>query len=60
MLSAKIEGHIIEQNNPPLRKAKIATVPVVYRPSIIAITPKSPKVFKVNAGLSFPMKKPAI
>ena len=55
-----MEGHIIEQNKPPLKKAKIATVPLVYNPTNIAITPKRPNVFNVNAGLSFPIKNPAI
>ena len=60
ILNAKIEGHIIEQNKPPLKKAKIAIVPLVNKPTNIAITPNKPKVFNVRAGLSFPIKNPAI
>ena len=55
-----MDGHIIEQNKPPLRKAKIATVPLVNNPTSIAITPNNPNVFNVSAGLSFPIKNPAI
>ena len=60
MLNAKIDGHIIEQNKPPLKKAKIATLPVVNKPTSIAITPNKPNVFNVRAGLSLPIKNPAI
>ena len=60
ILSANIEGHIMEQNNPPLKNANIATVPVVNNPSNIANTPRRPNVFSVRAGLSLPIKNPPI
>ena len=59
-LKANIEGHIMEQNKPPLRNANIATSPVVTNPIIIAVTPKIPNIFRVGAGRSLPIKKPAI
>ena len=60
MLKEKIQGHIIEQNKPPLKNAKIAIVPLVNKPISIAITPNKPNVFSVSAGLSFPIKNPTI
>jgi hypothetical protein len=48
----KIQGHIMEQNKPPLRNAYIATVPVVSVPITIAAMPNKEKINSVRAGLS--------
>ena len=53
---AKIQGHIIEQNNPPLINANNATYPLENKPTSIAIAPSTPNIFKVSEGLSFPKK----
>ena len=50
MLNENIEGHIIEQNKPPLKKEKIAILPVVNSPKVIAAAPNKPKIFNVNDG----------
>lgn len=60
ILKAKMEGHIIEQHKPPLKKANSAILPEVNNPINIAITPKKPNIFKVNAGRSLPAKNPII
>ena len=60
ILKAKIEGHIIEQKRPPLKKANKAILPVVNNPTSIATIPKSPKILSVKAGLSLPAKNPTI
>ena len=60
ILKAKIQGHIIEQNSPPLIKANKATYPLENKPINIAIVPSTPNIFRVEVGLSFPKKKPAI
>ena len=60
ILRAKIEGHIIEQNNPPLKNANNAKLPDENNPTITDKTPKSPKILRVNAGFSLPIKKPPI
>ena len=59
-LRAKIDGHIIEQKRPPLRKAYTAISPVVNKPTSMAISPSKPKIFNVESGLSFPRKNPRI
>ena len=46
----KIEGHIIEQHNPPLMNAKVATVPVVHKPVSMNNTPNTPNTAKVRVG----------
>ena len=51
----QIEGHIIEQQRPPLKKANNAILPVVNNPISIASI-LNPKILSVKAGLSFPAK----
>ena len=53
MLSEKIQGHIIEQNNPPVRKANKAICPDPNIPTNIAITPKKLKIPIILRALSF-------
>ena len=60
ILKAKIQGHIIEQNNPPLINANNAIYPLENNPINIAMTPNTPNIFRVEVGLSFPKKNPAI
>ena len=48
----KMQGHIIEQKRPVLRKAKTAVVPVVVNPMIVAIAPRVPKKARVKTGRS--------
>src|ERR1700761_7504491 len=55
--SEKIDGHIIEQHRPPLMKLKVATEPVVHKPTSIKITPSIPSTDKVRVGFCLPMKK---
>ena len=45
MLKVKIQGHIIEQHNPPLKKENNAILPDEKKPKIIAIVPKTLKIF---------------
>ena len=58
--SEKIQGHIIEHTNPPLKNAYKDTLPVVSKPISIAKIPKAPNIIKVFAGFSCPAKKPPI
>ena len=55
-----MQGHIIEQNNPPLINANNATYPLENNPVNIAVIPSTPNIFKVDVGLSYPSKNPAI
>jgi len=50
----KMDGHMIEQNKPPLRKAYKETRPSVSKPVSMAMTPRMPKVINVFAGFSCP------
>lgn len=47
ILKVKIHGHMIEQNSPPDKNAKRATLPEANKPMSIAITPNRLKIFKV-------------
>src|SRR6266542_5181544 len=58
--SAKIQGHIIEQNRPPLKNAYVDTIPVVNKPTTIAIIPKAANTNNMVAGFSCEIKNPAI
>jgi len=57
---AKIAGHIIEQNNPPLKNAYIETIPVVNKPISIAIIPSVAKSKSVFAGFCSEIKNAII
>ena len=60
ILKSKMQGHIIEQNKPPLIKAYNATYPLLNNPINIDKIPKQPKILRVMEALSFAKKKPAI
>ena len=60
ILKSKIQGHIIEQNNPPLINENNATYPLENNPVNIAIIPNNPNILRVDVGLSFAKKNPAI
>ncbi len=47
----KMACHMIEQNNPPLKKEYIATFPTVNNPISIAVRPRRLKIKRVLAGL---------
>ena len=55
-----MDGHIIEQNRPPLKKANNAKRPELNKPIRTDAIPKKPNIFRVNAGFSFPKKNPPI
>ena len=60
ILSAKIHGHMIEQNNPPDNKANKANCPEAKTPMTMPTIPRILNIFKVTIGLSFAKKKPPI
>ena len=43
----KIQGHIIEQNNPVLKKEYTANRPLVFKPIIVEATPNVEKTARV-------------
>ena len=60
ILNANIDGHIIEQNSPPLKNANNAIWPLENNPISTEITPSRPNILSVKAGFSLPRKKPPI
>ena len=52
MAKAKIQGHITEQNKPPLIKEYSAKLPVLTKPIIIMAQAVKLNIIKVRAGLS--------
>ena len=52
--SEKIQGHMMEQNNPTLHKAYTETIPTVVNPITVAINPNKLNIIKVRAGLFLP------
>ena len=60
ILSAKIHGHMIEQNSPPESRANSANCPDAKTPINMPVMPRRLKIFKVAIGLSFAKKKPPI
>ena len=53
ILNEKIQGHIIEQNKPPVKNANNAILPEANTPINIAITPNRLNIFIVVIALSF-------
>ena|ERR1017187_6359809 len=60
MARVKMQGHITEQNSPPLINENRASVPLVNRPSIIILADTQLKRVNVKAGLSLPIKNMTI
>src|SRR4051812_19734488 len=56
----KMQGHITEQNNPPLIKEYKAILPEVNNPISIIKAAMLPNNIMVKAGFSLARKKPAI
>lgn len=48
--NVKIQGHMTEQNKPPLKKQNSATVPEVNKPRVIINTAQSARTVSVLAG----------
>src|SRR6266702_83181 len=46
----KIEGHMIEQQRPPLMKANVEKWPTVSKPTTIARIPNKPNITRVLTG----------
>jgi hypothetical protein len=55
-----MQGHITEQNRPPLINAYVAMIPVLRIPTSIAAAASTAKINKVFTGFSFPYNVPAI
>src|ERR1700759_3229172 len=47
---ANIEGHMMEQQRPPLMNENVATLPVVNKPISMKITPNIPNTDTVRVG----------
>lgn len=60
MLSVNMQGHIIEQNNPPDNNAYRANSPEANTPIPIPRIPNKLNIFKVLVGLSLARKNPQI
>ena len=56
MLRENIQGHIIEQNSPPDRKAYTPTMPVFNRPIIMARIARKLNIIRLLTGLSCEIK----
>ena len=52
MLRENIQGHIIEQNSPPDKKAYVPTIPVFNRPIIMARIASKLNIIRLFTGLS--------
>lgn len=55
----KMQGHMIEQNKPPLKNEYTLIWPMVIKPINIATVPRIPKIIRVKAGFCCPKKKAA-
>ena len=56
MLRENIQGHIIEQNRPPDKKAYVPTMHVFIRPIIIARIARKLNIIRLFTGLSREIK----
>ena len=52
ILSEKMQGHIIEQNNPPVKNAKSAIFPEPKIPINMAIIPRELNIVMIFTALS--------